>query len=270
LHVLCRSLEQLEIATASGVSGAIADFRDVARSAAAIHIAQAAGCPISLATPRIHRPGDSEGFARLEEFQPDGILARNLAAIAYFAAKKLPVVADFSLNAANELTVCELLRRGARRVAMAYDLRRQSLGKLLESVPPQSIEVILHSHVPMFHTAHCLYCAELSTGRNSSDCGRPCRNHRVRLRDRLGVEHVLTADADCRNTLYHANARSAAEIVPELLQNGVRHFRLELLEEDSAQTRQLIETYRELLAGRISGRDAWARLKSTGQVISPF
>jgi putative protease len=134
---------------------------------------------------------------------------------------------------------------------------------MFKTVPPQTIEVILHSHVPMFHTAHCLFCAELSTGRNSSDCGRPCRNHRVRIRDRLGVEHVLLADADCRNTLYHAVGQSAAEIVPEMLQSGVRHFRLELLDEDPEQTRQVIEIYRELLAGRISGRDAWARLKTS-------
>ena len=93
-------------------------------------------------------------------------------------------------------------RRASRRLMI---LSRQSLEKLLENVPPQSIEVILHSHVPMFHTAHCLFCAELSTGRDPTDCGRPCRRHRVRIRDRLGVEHVLLADADCRNTLYHAD-----------------------------------------------------------------
>ena len=187
---------------------------------------------------------------------------RNLAAISYFAAKKLPVVADFSLNAANDLAVFELLRQGACRVTIAYDLRWQSLGKMLDTVPPLSLVVILHSRLPLFHTAHCLFCGELSTGRDSRDCGRPCRKHGVRVRDRLGVEHILLADADCRNTLYHATSQSAAEIVPQMLQCGVRHFRLELLAEDPKQTGRLIEIYRELLAGRISGRDAWSRLKS--------
>jgi U32 family peptidase len=261
LHVLCRSLEQIEAAVAGGASDVIADFRDVECYAEAIRLARKANCNIWLATLRIHRPGDATAFAHLEKLQPDGVLGRNLAALAYFRARQIPVAADFSLNAANEFTVFELLRLGACRVAAAYDLRPQSLGILLENAPPHALEVILHARLPMFHTAHCLFCAELSTGRDATDCGRPCRNHRVRIRDRLGVEHLLLADADCRNTLYHAVAQSAAEIVPVLLKSGFRHFRLELLDEDARQTRWLIENYLDLLTGRISAREAAARLK---------
>jgi putative protease len=102
----------------------------------------------------------------------------------------------------------------------------------------------------MFHTAHCLFCAELSTGGNPADCGRPCRRHHVRIRDRLGVEHILLADADCRNTLYHATPQNMAAAIPALLYSGVRHFRLELLEENRGQTQQQIEIYRQLLDSR--------------------
>ncbi len=255
LHVLCRSLQQIEAAANSGAAGVIADFQEVERYAEAMRVARNAGCAIVLAALRIHRPGDVEGFARLERQSPDGILARNLAAIAYFNRIKMPVIADFSLNAANELTVLELLRQGAGRVTAAYDLRRESLGIMLENVPPHSIEVIVHGRMPMFHTAHCLFCAELSAGRDARDCGRPCGKYQVRIRDRRGAEHVLLADADCRNTVYHATALSKAESVPEMLQRGVRHFRLELLDEDAAQTRRLIETYSDLLLGRISARN---------------
>jgi putative protease len=250
LHVLCRSLPQIEAAVECGVSGVIAEFREDGEYADAVRLARAKSCPIQLATLRIHRPDDLERFRRLESFLPDGILARNFAALAYFAEKKMPVVADFSLNAANELSVFELCRLGATRVTAAYDLSRQSIIKLLENVPPESVEVILHAHVPMFHTAHCLFCAELSTGSGPSDCGRPCRRQGVRVRDRLGVEHLLFADADCRNTLYHADARDFSDMAPDLLRIGVRHFRLELLEENSRQTQQRIESMRQLLNAR--------------------
>jgi putative protease len=256
LHILCRSLEQIAVATACGADGVIADFRDVESYAEAIRIARQAGCTILLASLRIHRPGDVDGFASLEKHKPDGILARNLAAIAYFNEKKTPVVADFSLNAVNEAAVGELLREGASRVTMAYDFRRQSLGKLLDTVPPQSLEVIVHSHVPLFHTVHCLFCGELSTGSDASNCGRPCRKHNVHVRDRMGVEHVLLSDSDCRNTLFHAQPQSLAENVPEMLQGGVRHFRVELLEEEPVEIRRLVEIHRDLLAGKITGWDA--------------
>jgi putative protease len=262
LHVLCRSLEQLEIVIKNDATSVIVDFRDEKDCAAAIRMARQANCPILLSVPRIHRPGGNDFFARLEKLKPDGILARNLAAIAYFQAIKIPVVADFSLNAANELSMLELICQGASRVTTAYDLRRLSLARLLENVPPDSIEVILHGHVPMFHTAHCLFCGELSTGHDASNCGQPCRKHRVRLRDRLGVEHILTADADCRNTLFHGTAQSMAETVFEMKKIGIRHFRIELLDEDAARTARLLEIYRDLLSEKITGREAWSRLKT--------
>jgi putative protease len=248
LHVLCRSLEQVEAAAACGVASVIADFRDGDGYAEAATIARGAGCAISLATLRIHRPGGNAAFAHLESHRPDGILARNLAAIAYFQTRNTAVVADFSLNATNEFAFHQLRRHGASRVTLAYDLRWPSRGRLLETVPPTSVEVILFSHVPLMHTAHCLFCAELSDGRDRRNCGQPCRNGRVRLRDRLGVEHVLLTDADCQNTLYHANAQSAAEFLPELLDAGVRHFRVDLLKENAAETRRIVERHRTLVA----------------------
>ena len=58
----------------------------------------------------------------------------------------------------------------------------------------------------------------------------PCDVHEVKLRDRIGKEHLLTADVGCRNTLFNAVPQSAAEIAPTLLEHGLRDFRIELLD----------------------------------------
>lgn len=71
--------------------------------------------------------------------------------------------------------------------------------------------------------------ATLSPGTNKTNCGRPCDLHQVELRDRTGVDHPLVADVGCRNTLFNAVAQSSAEVVADLLQAGVRRFRIELL-----------------------------------------
>ena len=55
--------------------------------------------------------------------------------------------------------------------------------------------------------------------------------HEVASRDRMGVEHPLQSDACCRNTLYHAEPQNLIDHVPELRRRGVRHFRIELLED---------------------------------------
>jgi putative protease len=140
-----------------------------------------------------------------------------------------------------------LHEQGARRITAAYDLSRRQLLDLAAAVPPEWLEVVVHRHTPMFHMEYCLFCRMLPQGRNRTDCGRPCERHAVRLRDRLGVEHPLLTDSHCRNTLFHADAESLAEIVPNLVERGVRHFRVELLEESTREeVRRTLATYQRL------------------------
>jgi U32 family peptidase len=270
LHVLCRSLRQLQTVLACGVKSTMVDLADPSECEEAVRIAHAAEASVLLATTRIQKPGEEDALQLLSRCGADGILARNLAGLTFFARLGTNVVADFSLNAANQLTVAWLRHQGAARVTASHDLDRGRLLDLVAAVPAEWLEVVVHQHVPMFHTEHCVFCATLSAGQPEGDdrglspsaeafCGRPCARHAVRLRDRLGVEHPLRADAACRNTLYHAVPQSAAELVPLLVERGVRHFRIELLDED-APPAAVIEVYRELLAGHLTGHQAWGEL----------
>ena len=235
IHVLCRSMEQVEAALACGASSVIVDFRDLGRIGDAVKLARAAGTLAVLAVPRIHKPGESGVLELFAGQKPDGILVRNLASLAFFRQIGLPIVSDFSLNAVNDLTVRWLHGQGAQRVTAAYDLDNRRLLELAAVVPPEWLEVVIYRHTPMFHSEYCLFCRVLSKGTNRGDCGRPCQRHDVRLRDRLGVEHRLRADSQCRNTLFHADAENLSEIVPALRARGVRHFRVELLTESSVE-----------------------------------
>ena len=58
----------------------------------------------------------------------------------------------------------------------------------------------------------------------------------------------------------NARAQSAASLVPKLLLRGVRRFRVELVRETEAETRVVLAAYAELLAGRISAREAIRRV----------
>jgi putative protease len=267
LHVLCRSLKQLRAALDAGADRLYADFHDLRDYRGAVADARAAGAEIYLASLRIHKPGEGGLFLALAKHDADGWLVRNLAALAAGRARGVPCVADFSLNAANPLTVQWLLEQGAERVTASYDLNRDQLLELADASPAAALEVVIHQHMPMFHMEHCVFCAVLSPGRSKSDCGRPCDHHAVKLRDRVGAEHVLHADIGCRNTLYNAAAQSGAEAVRPLIERGVRHFRVELLvDAPAAETRRLIRLYRDLLAGRIEGGEVWRKLRAESRV----
>jgi putative protease len=266
LRVLCRTLGQLEAAIACDVRSVMVEFQDVRGYRQAVELARAAGVEIYLATPRIQKPDEMGVFLAIAKHGASGWLVRNLAGAAFCRKRSIPFMADFSLNAANQWTVDYLRSLGARRVTVSYDLNRDQLLELVDAVPPRWLEVVIHQHMPMFHMEHCVFCAVLSPGTDKTNCGRPCDVHQVRMRDRIGMEHVLTADVGCRNTLYNAVPQSAAEAAAQLLARGIRDFRVELLSDSSAEIRALVELYRDLLAGRVSGNHVWQRLKASNRV----
>jgi putative protease len=265
-HVLVRSLAQLAAVLDLGERSIVAEFADIRQYREAVIACRAMNAAIQLATPRIQKPGELGVFSLLAKQQPDGILARNWAAVTFCRDQGLPVVADFSLNVANRLAADFFLAHGCTRVTASYDLNRDQLGPLVAAVPAGRLELVVHQHMPLFHMEHCVFCAVLSPGRNKHDCGRPCDDHLVQLRDRVGVEHPLTADVGCRNTLWSAVPQSGAEAVPALQKAGVRHFRLEFLTEPSAEIARVVRTYRDLLAGRTTGREVWRSLKAANRV----
>ncbi len=272
LRVLCRSLAQLQHALEAGAKRVIADFHDIRQYREAIELAEKSAAEIELATLRIHKPGEDGLFHALRKTSQAGgrnvgWLARSLAAAGYCQQHSLPMATDFSLNVTNPLTAEQLVRWGAKRVTVSYDLNRDQLIELAKDCSPQRLEVVIHQHMPMFHMEHCVFCSVLSPGKNKSDCGRPCDRHDVKLRDRVGAEHVLHADIGCRNTLYNASAQSGAEAVAPLRALGVRQFRVELLRDARLdQTKRLIELYTQLVEGQLEGAKVWQELKADNRI----
>lgn len=248
--VLCRSMEQIEAALECGCPTLYADFEDIRRYHEAVAcVRQKAGANIFLATPRIQKAGEQGFFKLIEGAHPDGVLIRNLGALDFFKDSSLRKIGDFSLNVSNPLAAALLIREGLERLTISYDLNAEQVLDLLKGAPPSWFEMTVHQHMPMFHMEHCVFAAFLSNGTDHTNCGRPCDHHKLKLRDRVGVEHPIKADVGCRNTVFHARAQSGADFLRAFAQAGARIFRMELLEENADQTRTTLQSYRELLDG---------------------
>jgi putative protease len=205
-------------------------------------------------------------FKAMLKHQPEGVLVRNLSGIAFFKQNNIPCVADFSFNVTNELTAEWLMQHGVQRFTPSYDMNRDQLMDLVKVVPAAWVEVVIHQHMPMFHMEHCVFCSVLSPGTNKTNCGRPCDIHKVELRDRVGLEHPLTADVGCRNTLFNATPQSSAEVVPSLLKREIRKYRIELLYDNDDRIREILSLYRRLLNGSETGEIVWQQLKASNRV----
>lgn len=271
LIVLVRSLSQLEAALSCGTTTLYCEFEDPKRYREAVRMAhESFGCTgsnksIWVAPPRIFKTGEEWTLKQVRSSDADGYLVRNHDHLQFFADCRR--VGDFSLNIANALTADHFKNRfGLERITASYDLNALQLDALLQAAPPEWFEVTIHQHIPMFHMEHCVFCAFLSKGTDYTNCGRPCDKHEVKLRDRVGAEHILKADVGCRNTVFNALAQTGAEYVGRLLALGVRHFRIEFVSETPDQVARTIAQYRRLLRGEITGTELWRELKLVNQL----
>jgi putative protease len=274
-YVMARSLDQLDAVLAwANASPAVrptmvyCDFEDVRRYRDAVARARAATVPIGLATLRVIKPGEEGLLRQIGNCQADVVLVRNLASVTFFREHypELPLVGDYSLNVANELTADLFRGQGLGRLVPSYDLSWEQLTALLGRIDPGLFEVVVHQHMPMFHMEHCVFAATMSGGKDWRDCGRPCDRHRVELRDRAGAEFPLVADTGCRNTVYNSVAQSAAEYIPRMLSLGLHHYRVELLRESPAEVAPLLDRYARVLTGLDDGRTTWRGLQILHQL----
>ncbi|BDI17811.1 peptidase U32 [Nostoc cf. commune SO-36] len=270
LIVLVRNLKQLQTALKAGVETLYCEFEDPRAYRDAVQMVrqlrQQSPLPtIWVAPPRITKPGENWILQQVRACGADGYLVRNYDQLQFFATDRC--IGDFSLNVANPLTADYFQENfGLERLTASYDLNITQLQDLLTSCPPQWFEVTIHQHIPMFHMEHCVFCAFLSTGTDYTNCGRPCDKQEVKLKDRVGTEHILKADIGCRNTVFNGTAQTGAEYVQRLIELGLRQFRIEFVNETPEQVSKTIHRYRQLLQGEITGSQLWRELKLQNQL----
>lgn len=252
---LVRQEAQLDAVIAAGLPEVVLDWMDLVGLTRAVAKARAAGLRVTIATVRVQKPGEDGFDRRIARLEPDAVLVRHWGGLMHFAGlpdDQRPMIhGDFSLNVTNSVTAHHLLALGADTLTAAHDLDTVQLGQLLNGAPAERVEVIVHHHLSTFHTEHCVYAHLLGKGRDFHSCGRPCEQHLVALGDRVGYQHPVIVDVGCRNTVFNAQAQSAAQVVPELLRRGVKRLRVELLRESAEEASLVLGAWQDLLRGRI-------------------
>ena len=269
LSVLCRTREQAEAAlTVPWLREITLDFLEVHGLRDAVKAVRASGRRCSVATPRVLKPDEEKLWRFYLSLDADALLIRSAGLMRTLAAlrrrgdektKVPPLRGDFSLNAANAVGAAALLERGdLARLTPTHDLDAKQQAALARALGPErarALEVVIHQHLPIFHTEHCVFCRFLSDGNSYLDCGHPCETSVVHLRDAESKDHLVLADMGCRNTVFNAQAQSGAEYLPDLMDAGVRHFRVELVDEPGSVVRDLLEAYRGAVAGDTRGAE---------------
>lgn len=264
---LVRTPAQLEAVIAAKLPEVELDWMELVGLEKAVTRAKQAGLFVTIATTRVQKPGEEGIDSRLTRLAPDGVLVRHWGGLVHFSklATRPIVHGDFSLNVTNSVTAHQLLALGCDSLTAAHDLDETQLHELLANVPAERLTVVGHHHIATFHTEHCVYAHTLSQGRDFRTCGRPCESHRLALKDREGKEHPVVVDVGCRNTVFNAQAQTAARAVPKLLKAGVKRFRVEFVWEDEATTASVLEAWKALLGSTASAAEVVTRVSAHEQ-----
>jgi putative protease len=268
LSVLCRNLDQVRAAVDHpDVETIYTDFEDIRLHREARALIPPGRARFIPATLRIIKPGEAPFVRKLLEAKPDAVLVRSLAAWEVLReVPNLPLIADYSLNIANDITAGLLMQNGFARLTPSYDLNIDQLCDMLAHSRPEWFEVTIHQQLPMFHMEHCVFCRFLSEGTDFTNCGRPCESHEIELCDRLGYKHPVKADAGCRNTVYNAIPQSGSAYLDRLLATGVRRYRIEFIGQSADETCKAIDAYLPAIRGRVDGRQVWKQLKAVSKL----
>jgi U32 family peptidase len=261
LHVLVRQSWQLEAAIAAKPASITLDYLELYGLKDAVAQVRAAGIVVQVASPRVIKPGEERVVSFLRKLDCP-ILVRGAGLLHELQAQGVSeLVGDFSLNASNVLSAQLLRDAGISRLAPTHDCNAVQIGEMVRQLGSDVLEVIAYHHLPVFHTEHCVFCRFLSNGTSYKDCGRPCEQHQVALRDRNGRAHPVIADVGCRNTVFGSEAQEGTKHMASWLAAGVRHIRLEFVQERAPEVTQVIQLFRDGMSGAMSWHDVGRSLR---------
>ncbi len=254
LHLLVRTAEQLDAALECQPASITLDYLELYGLRPSVEKIKAANVKARVASPRILKPSEQNVIRFLLSLDCE-ILVRS-GGLLWDLLKEdvdpLRLIGDFSLNAANRLTVEMFQAMGLSRITPTYDLNKQQIAELAAAVDPNGIEVIAYSHLPVFHTEHCVFCRFLSDGTDNTNCGHPCESHRIAVRDAHGREHPVMADVGCRNTVFGAEAQTDSAAIRLWQDASIKHFRLEFVYQSPSQIQAISRAFQSHLDHKLS------------------
>ena len=149
------------------------------------------------------------------------------------------IVLDHSVYALNASSLSVFVSQGAKRVALAPELALAHAEDMLTAYKACNgqtapVEAILRARYELMAMKHCV----LSGALGQSACGL-CKKKRFFLEDLKGSRYPVMMDKHCQSHVLHSRVTEAN--VSEYLALGVKHFRIELFDEDADQSAQIVQ-----------------------------
>lgn len=203
---------------------------------------------IYLALPRMMSELHFEQYEHLlrsADLGIDGIVVTNIGALHRFKKFGIPMIGDYNLNISNNQSAMFYSEHGLNRFTASIELPLEHFTELVShtTVP---MEIVVHgSPVVMYLELDLYENTEVFQSIAEEDNKFVDNRYLVLMTDK--GENPVYRDQFGRNHLTTAKELCYLPILPDLIQAGVRHFRVEGSTYTPEQLRSILSTYRKAL-----------------------
>jgi putative protease len=185
---------------------------------------RSAGVTLRLRTPTIVRPDDRAALDKWLALELP-ILSGHLGLIAELSRAGRDVVADYAVNAFNQVTAAEIFRLGATRITSSIELTTDEIDALVRPWNGDGFDTLIYGRPEGMTIEHCVLSAAFD--REPTTCRDLCvqKHTNVELTDPAGYIFPVATDSDCRNRLLHSRPIEGSEFMPRLWKSGIRGYR---------------------------------------------
>lgn len=154
------------------------------------------------------------------------------------------IAIDYTLNVMNSYTAAYFMKFSASRIALSPELEAANIEAMIKAYEAANgqapaLEAIVYSRYELMAMQHCVISGK-------KNCGL-CKKNSYCLEGPAGERFPLLTDDNCNN--YILGSRYVEMDVPKLLKLGIKHFRVELFDQDAAESRAAVQRFLNLIRG---------------------
>lgn len=189
----------------------------------------------------------------------DGVIVSDLGILSIIkeAAPNLEIHISTQANNTNYKTLEFYHKLGVKRVVLARELSLKEIKEIREKVSDDiELEAFIHGAMCMSYSGRCLL-SNYMTGRdaNRGACAHPCRYKYFLMEEKRPGEYFEVFEDDRGAYIMNSNDLCMIEYIPELVESGIKSFKIEGRMKSSYYVATVVKAYREAIDSYLKDKE---------------
>jgi len=140
-------------------------------------------------------------------------------------------------------------KNGVKRIVLARELSLKEIGEFRKRLPEScELEAFVHGAMCMSYSGRCLL-SNYMTGRDSNRgaCAQPCRYKYYLVEEKRPGEYFPVMEDDKGTYIMNSKDLCMIEYIPELINSGIKSFKIEGRMKSSFYVAAVVKAYREAI-----------------------